>query len=61
MLYTPAIIFLDEWFILRKGFAFGVMVRSPDLFFLSSHLESQDLLGKGWPRSVSETHSGIQK
>lgn len=25
MLYTPAIIFLDEWFIIRKGFAFGVM------------------------------------
>lgn len=25
MLYTPAIIFLDEWFIARKGFAFGVM------------------------------------
>lgn len=25
MLYTPTIIFLDEWFIARKGFAFGVM------------------------------------
>ena len=25
MLYTPAIIFLDEWFIQRKGFAYGVM------------------------------------
>ena len=25
MLYCPAIIFLDEWFIQRKGFAFGVM------------------------------------
>lgn len=25
MLYTPTIIFLDEWFITRKGFAFGVM------------------------------------
>ena len=25
MLYTPTIIFLDEWFIARKGLAFGVM------------------------------------
>ncbi len=25
MLYTPAILFLDEWFIQRKGFAYGVM------------------------------------
>lgn len=25
MLYFPTIIFLDEWFIRRKGFAFGVM------------------------------------
>lgn len=25
MLYTPTIVFLDEWFITRKGFAFGVM------------------------------------
>ena len=25
MLYTPTLIFLDEWFIARKGFAFGVM------------------------------------
>ena len=25
MLYTPAIVFLDEWFVMRKGFAFGVM------------------------------------
>lgn len=25
MLYTPTIVFLDEWFIIRKGFAFGVM------------------------------------
>lgn len=25
MLYTPTVIFLDEWFIKRKGFAFGVM------------------------------------
>jgi len=25
MLYTPAIVFLDEWSITWKGFAFGVM------------------------------------
>ncbi|MCJ1450004.1 hypothetical protein MMC28_000332 [Mycoblastus sanguinarius] len=25
MLYTPTIVFLDEWFIRRKGFGFGVM------------------------------------
>ena len=25
MLYTPTLIFLDEWFVARKGFAFGVM------------------------------------
>ena len=25
MLHTPAVIFLDEWFIARKGLAFGVM------------------------------------
>lgn len=25
MLYTPTVIFLDEWFIARKGLAFGVM------------------------------------
>lgn len=25
MLYMPTIVFLDEWFIARKGFAFGVM------------------------------------
>lgn len=25
MLYMPAILFLDEWFIQRKGFAYGVM------------------------------------
>jgi MFS family permease len=25
LLYSPAIIYLDEWFIKRKGFAFGVM------------------------------------
>ena len=25
LLYTPTIIFLDEWFIARKGLAFGVM------------------------------------
>ena len=25
MLHTPTIVFLDEWFIARKGFAFGVM------------------------------------
>ena len=25
MLYTPTIIFLDEWFVARKGLAFGVM------------------------------------
>ncbi len=25
LLYTPAIVFLDEWFVTRKGFAFGVM------------------------------------
>jgi hypothetical protein len=23
--YTPAILFLDEWFIRRKGLAFGIM------------------------------------
>lgn len=27
MLYMPAMVFLDEWFVQRKGFAFGVMVR----------------------------------
>lgn len=26
MLYTPTILFLDEWFVRRKGFAFGVMM-----------------------------------
>ena len=25
LLYTPTVLFLDEWFIKRKGFAFGVM------------------------------------
>lgn len=25
LLYTPTVIFLDEWFIRRKGFAYGVM------------------------------------
>jgi MFS family permease len=25
LLYSPAILYLDEWFIARKGFAFGVM------------------------------------
>ena len=25
MLYTPTIVFLDEWFVARKGFAYGVM------------------------------------
>lgn len=25
MLYTPAILFLDEWFVRRKGLAFGIM------------------------------------
>lgn len=62
MLYTPAIIFLDEWFILRKGFAFGVMVRcSAELLILSSFLESQDLLRKGAPRSTSETYLAVQE
>jgi len=43
MLYTPAIIFLDEWFILRKGFAFGVMVRSSEPLIFSSTFKSKDL------------------
>lgn len=47
MLYTPAIIFLDEWFILRKGFAFGVMVRcSSEVMIVSSTLEPQALSRK---------------
>ena len=25
LLYTPTILFLDEWFIQKKGLAFGVM------------------------------------
>ena len=25
LLYSPAILYLDEWFVRRKGFAFGVM------------------------------------
>lgn len=24
-LYSPAILYLDEWFVRRKGFAYGVM------------------------------------
>jgi hypothetical protein len=25
LLYTPTVFYLDEWFILRKGLAFGIM------------------------------------
>lgn len=33
MLYTPAIIFLDEWFIARKGLAFGLMWAGTGTYF----------------------------
>ena len=25
LLYTPTVTFLDEWFVKRKGFAYGIM------------------------------------
>lgn len=44
MLYTPAIVFLDEWFILRKGFAFGVMVSNiMNLCFFLNHKMARHL------------------
>lgn len=52
--YCPALIFLDEWFIRRKGFAYGVMwVSIPQPFPPS--LLNLEILGRYWGRRVGNS------
>ena len=49
MLYFPTVAFLDEWFIKRKGFAFGVMWAGAGREIPSSHhLGRTDIKGSQW-------------
>lgn len=61
MLYTPTVIFLDEWFIARKGLAFGVMWagtgKIPSIYLTFDTSSDCDRLQRGFHTLLDELGS----